>query len=161
MGCARCGVGSWGECMKRRLILVGTAAVVVALGIWLAAVLAARGRNDYSGTVETREIQIGSKVGGRVIEVGVEEGQAVKAGTTVVRFECDELRAQRAQAGAALEQARADLERMVKGNRPEEIEQAEATARASEAAYESARNGPRKQEIDQAKADFAAATADA
>jgi HlyD family secretion protein len=148
--------------MKRRLILAGVAAVVIAAGIWLAAAWAARrGLGDYSGTVETREIQIGSKVGGRVIQVPVEEGQMVKAGTTLVRFECDELKAQKTQAEAGLAQAQADLERMVRGNRPEEIEQAEATARANEAAYESARNGPRKQEVDQAQADFAAATAEA
>jgi len=120
-----------------------------------------RGRNDYSGTVETREIQIGSKVGGRVTAVGVEEGQVVKAGTTLVRFECDELKAQRTQGVATLEQAQADLDRMVRGNRPEEIAQAEATAHAMQAAFESARNGPRRQEIDQARADFRAATADA
>lgn len=148
--------------MKRRLILAGVGVVVLAAAIWvIAAWVGRRGGNDYSGTVETREIQIGSKVGGRVTKVGVEEGQLVKAGTTVVRFECDELKAQRTQAGAALTQAQADLDRMVRGNRPEEIEQAEATAKALQAAYESARNGPRKQEIEQAQADFAAASADA
>jgi multidrug resistance efflux pump len=148
--------------MKRRLIIAGVAALVVAAGIWIIAAWAARrGRSDYSGTVETREIQIGSKVGGRVTEVAVEEGQTVKAGTTLVRFECDELKAQHTQAQAAVEQARADLDRMERGNRPEEIEQAEATAKASQAALESARNGPRKQEIEQAQADYAAANAEA
>ena len=148
--------------MKRRLFVVGGIAVVAGAAIWLAVRWAERrGRNDYSGTVETREIQIGSKVGGRVTDVPVEEGQMVKAGTTLVRFECDELKAQRTQAAAGLEETRADLERMERGNRPEEIEQAEAMARAAEAAYESAKNGPRKQEIDQAQADYAAAKADA
>jgi len=148
--------------MKRRLIITGVAAFVVAAGIWIIAAWAAgRGRSDYSGTVETREIQVGSKVGGRVTEVAVEEGQTVKAGITLVRFECDELKAQRTQALAALEQAQADLDRMQRGNRPEEIEQAEATAKGSQAALESARNGPRKQEIDQAQADYAAANAEA
>ena len=148
--------------MKRRRLMIGAGVAVLAVAIWLlAAWTARRGRNDYSGTVETREIQIGSKVGGRVTDVGVEEGQVVKAGTTLVRFECDELQAQRVQAEAALEQAHADLDRMLRGNRPEEIQQAEATERAMQAAYESARNGPRRQEIDQAQADFRAATADA
>ena len=146
--------------MKRRLILAGAGVVVAALVIWLAIAWAGRPKNDYSGTIETREIQVGSKVGGRVTEVGVEEGHVVKAGTMLVRFECDELKAQQTQAQAALEQAQADLDRMVRGNRPEEIAQAEATARAMQATYESARNGPRKQEIDQAQADFAAATAE-
>ena len=148
--------------MKRRLILAGVGAVVLASAIWvIAAWVGRRGLKDYSGTVETREIQIGSKVGGRVTAVGVEEGQLVKAGATLVRFECDELKAQRTQAEAALTQAQADLDRMVHGNRPEEIEQAEATAKAMQAAYESAQNGPRRQEIEEAQADFAAASADA
>jgi len=148
--------------VKRRLFVIGGIAVVAAAAVWLSVAWAERrGRSDYSGMVETREIQIGSKVGGRVTEVPVEEGQTVKAGATLVRFECDELIAQRKQVEAGLEQARADLERLERGNRPEEIEQAEATERAAKAAYESAHNGPRKQEIDEARADYAAAKADA
>ena len=148
--------------MKRRLIIAGMIAAVLIAAIWLVfAWQAHRSRFDYSGTVETREIQIGSKIGGRITDVPVEEGQIVKAGTTLVRFECDELKAQGAQAAASLEQAQADLDKMLRGNRPEEIAQAEATARAQRAALEAARNGPRRQEIDQAQADYAAAVADA
>jgi len=148
--------------MKRRWIIGGGATLVVILAIWIAFAWAGwRSRNEYAGTVETREIQIGSKVGGRVTEVGVEEGQVVRAGTVLVRFECDELKAQRTQAQASVEQAQADLEKMLRGNRPEEIAQAVATAHAEEAALEEAHNGPRRQEIDQAKADYAAAAADA
>jgi multidrug resistance efflux pump len=135
---------------------------VLIAAIWVIFAWQARhSRFDYSGTVETREIQIGSKIGGRVVAVPVEEGQIVKAGTTLVRFECDELKAQRAQAEASSEQAQADLDKMMRGNRPEEIAQAEATARAQQASLEAARNGPRRQEIEQAQADYAAAAADA
>jgi HlyD family secretion protein len=148
--------------MKRRIITGGIAAAVLIAVVWpVSAWLAHRSRFEYSGTVETREIQIGSKIGGRVTEVHVEEGQVVTAGTVLVRFECDELKAQRAQAQAAVEQAEADLDKMLRGNRPEEIAQAEATARAQQAALEAARNGPRRQEIEQAQADFSAASADA
>jgi HlyD family secretion protein len=148
--------------MKRRLIIGGLVVALLIAAIWLVfAWQARRARFDYSGTVETREIQIGSKIGGRVVAVPVEEGQIVKAGTVLVRFECDELKAQRAQAAASLEQAQADLEKMQRGNRPEEIAQAEATAHAQQAALEAARNGPRKQEIAQAQADYDAAAADA
>lgn len=148
--------------MKRRIIIAGSASAVLVAVIWaVSAWVAHRSRYEYSGTVETREIQIGSKIGGRVTDVPVEEGQTVKAGTVLVRFECDELKAQRAQAEAAVEQAQADLDKMLRGNRPEEIVQAEATARAQRAAFEAARNGPRRQEIDQARADYAAAQADA
>jgi multidrug resistance efflux pump len=148
--------------MKRRIIIAGTAVVVLIAAIWaISAWVAHRDRFQYSGTVETREIQIGSKIGGRVTDVPVEEGQVAKAGTVLVRFECDELKAQRAQASAALEQAQADLDKMTRGNRPEEIAQAEAAAHIEKAALEEAQNGPRQQEIDQARADYKAATADA
>jgi len=148
--------------MKRRLMTGGAIAAVAIAAIWIASAWAGwRSRNEYAGTLETREIQIGSKIGGRVTAVGVEEGDVVKAGTSLVRFECDELKAQRVQAEAAVEQARADLDKMLRGNRPEEIAQAEATAKAEQAALEAARNGPRTQEIEQARADSAAANADA
>lgn len=148
--------------MKTRLIWIGVAALALIAGAWLIVAHQARNAADqYSGSVETREIQIGSKIGGRVTVVPVEEGQHVNAGTLLVRFECDELKAQRVQAAAAEEQAQADLDRMLRGNRPEEIAEAEATARAQAAALEEARNGPREQELQEAQADYAAAQADA
>jgi len=148
--------------MKRRIIIGGVIVALLIAAIWLVfAWQARRARFDYSGTVETREIQIGSKIGGRVVAVPIEEGQIAKAGSVLVRFECDELKAQRAQAAASLEQGQADLDKMQRGNRPEEIAQAEATAHAQQAALEAARNGPRKQEIAQAQADYDAAAADA
>jgi len=117
--------------MKKRLIGIGVGAGFVIVLVWgVVAHFAHRGGFEYSGTVETREIQIGSKVGGRVTVVPVEEGQQVNAGAILVRFERDELKAQRAQAAAAVEQAQADMDRMLRGNRPEEIEQAEAAAKA-------------------------------
>jgi len=148
--------------MRRRIATaVGVAAMVIAVVWAVSAWVGHRERFEYSGTVETREIQIGSKVGGRVTEVSIEEGQVVKAGTLLARFECDELKAQRAQASAAFEQAQANLDKMMHGNRPEEILQAEATARAQGAAFDEANNGPRRQEIEQAQADYKAASADA
>ena len=149
--------------MKRRWMFIGIGTlVVVALVI---AVLFLRHNQPvahiYSGTVETREIQIGSKIGGRATEVPVEEGQTVSAGTLLIRFESDDLKAQRAQAAAAVAQAQSNLQRFVHGNRPEEIAQAEASASAASAAFDKARNGPRQQEIAQAQAELAAAQADA
>ena len=147
---------------RRRIAIASAAAAVILVVLWIVYALIVRnGRNDYSGTIETREIQIGSKIGGRVTSVPVEEGQQVKAGDVLVRFECDELRAQRAQAAAQVAAAQADLDRMLRGNRPEEIAQAEAAAAAQKAAMQAAINGPRPQELAQAQADLAAAQADA
>src|SRR6185437_2512111 len=151
-----------GNRMRQRIAIAGVAVAVLVAVIWgVSAWLAHRSRYEYSGTVETREIQIGSKIGGRVTAVPVEEGEIAKAGSVLVRFECDELKAQREQAAAAREQAQADLDKMMRGNRPEEIAQAEAAARVQAAVFEEARNGPRNQEIEQAQADYKAASADA
>ena len=148
--------------MRRRAIAIGVGVLLLLLMLWLVhTVIAGRSRNQYSGTIETREIHVGSRIGGRVTDVFVEEGQTVKAGTVLVRFECDALKASRAQAAAAVVEARANLDRMVRGNRPEEIAEATAQAAAARAALDEARNGPRPQELDQAKADYAAAQADA
>jgi len=148
--------------MNRRRILIAACAATLLIVLWIVYALIARnGRNLYSGTIESREIEIGSKIGGRVTAVPVEEGQTVKAGDVLVRFECDELQAQRIQAAAQASAAQADLDRMLRGNRPEEIEQAEATAAAQKAAMQAAINGPRPQELAQAQADLAAAQADA
>ena len=148
--------------MNRRRILIAACAATLLIVLWIVYALIARnGRNLYSGTIETREIEIGSRIGGRVTAVPVEEGQTVKAGDVLVRFECDELQAQRIQAAAQASAAQADLDRMLRGNRPEEIAQAEATAAAQKAAMQAAINGPRPQELAQAQADLAAAQADA
>ncbi len=147
---------------KRLFIVLG---VLVAIGLAVAILVPfSRSRStapQYAGSVETREIQVGSKIGGRVTQVAVEEGQAVKAGALLVRFECNGLRAQRAQAQASVLQSKATLTRALHGNRPQEIQQAIATAEAAKAAMQEARNGPRKQEIAQARAALAADEANA
>jgi len=147
--------------MNRKL-MVGTAMVLLAIvGALVYHFTHRTTALVYSGTVETREIQVGSKLGGRVTEVAVEEGQMVKAGEVLVRFEADELKSQRAQAQAEVEQAQADLNKLQRGYRPEEIAQSEATAREQRAMYEAAKSGPRVQELQQAQADYDAAVADA
>ncbi len=113
---------------KKVMIIAGVVLLVAAALAVYYAWSAHRARYDYAGTVETREIQIGSKVGGRVIAVPFEEGAQVKAGALLVRFEADDLKAQRAQAAAAVDQAQANLDRLIRGNRPEEIAQAEDAA---------------------------------
>ncbi|HKC84982.1 MAG TPA: efflux RND transporter periplasmic adaptor subunit [Blastocatellia bacterium] len=114
----------------------------------------------FSGTIETREIRVGSKVGGRVTEVLALEGQETKAGQTIVRFDIAELEAQRLQAEAKIAQQAARLERMRRGSRPEEKAQASAATETARANLEAVRNGPRPEEIEQARASLAAAVAD-
>jgi len=114
----------------------------------------------FSGTIETREIRVGSKVGGRVISVLAEEGQEVAAGQPLVRFDIADLQAQREQAKARIAQQRARLERLEHGARPEELAQAHAATAAAQANFEAVRNWPRPEEIAQARAALAAAEAE-
>ncbi len=149
--------------MKRKQIILAIAAVAILLAaIFLYRWLAARPAPlAYSGTIETREIQIGSKIGGRVTTVNVEEGQSISANAPLVTFEANELQAQRNQAQAAVDQAAADYNRLQRGNRPEEIAQADATLHEQDALFLAAKNGPRPEELRQAQADYAAAKANA
>jgi HlyD family secretion protein len=84
--------------------------------------------------VAHHKINVNSKVTGRVRWIGVEKGDKVKEGQVLVRLEDDEFRAQYQQAHGAAENARAYLQQLRNGSRPEEIQQAEhnlAEARAT------------------------------
>jgi HlyD family secretion protein len=120
-------------------------------------------KNDnliFSGTIETREIRVGSKVGGRVLEVMVVEGQEVQTGQPLVKFDIAELQTQFSQAQARVEQQRARLVRLERGARPEEKAQARAATETARATLDAVRNGPRPEEIAQARASVAAASAE-
>lgn len=103
------------------------------------------------GTIEAQEVQIGSKIGGRVIEVLAQEGQIVKKGTPLVRFDNDTLLAEKKQLQAKIDQAEAYLKKLENGYRTEEIAQAQATVNRELAQLEALKNGPRPQEISQLK----------
>jgi len=75
--------------------------------------------------VPHHKINVNSKVTGRVKWIGVEKGDKVKEGQVLVRLEDDEFRAQYQQAEGAAESARAYLEELQHGSRPEEIAQAQ------------------------------------
>ncbi len=114
----------------------------------------------FSGTIETREIRVGSKVGGRVTDVLVLEGQETQAGQTIVRFDIAGVEAQRLQAEAKVAQQQSRLERLQRGSRPEEKAQASAVTETARANLEAVRNWPRPEEIEQSRAAVAAAEAD-
>jgi len=106
-----------------------------------------------SGTVEARNIRVGSKIGGRIDKVLVREGDSVEPGQVLVTFDDKELQ-------ATLSEMRAAEEKAERGFRPEEIAEARAAAAQARAEYEQRTNGYRQEDIDAAKADFDRATAD-
>jgi len=106
----------------RRLILP----VILIAGVFAWLVL--RGGDDddaaYTGTIEARDARVGSLVGGRVVEVRVEEGDSVQAGQTLVRLDGELLAAQVEGQRSRVAQAKASLDRVVSGPRREQIERA-------------------------------------
>src|SRR6202158_6004034 len=100
-----------------------------------------------SGTVDARDIRVGSKIGGRIDKVLVREGDRVEAGQVLVTFDDKELQ-------AALGQSRAAAEKARRGSRPKEIAEARAAADQARAEYEQRRNGYRKEDIAGAQADL-------
>jgi HlyD family secretion protein len=70
-------------------------------------------------------INVNSKVTGRLAWIGVEKGDKVKEGQVLVRLEDQEFRATYEQSKGAVDNARAYLEELQHGSRPEEIQQAQ------------------------------------
>src|SRR5262245_8451247 len=135
--------GSLGEAnMKKRVIIIAILFVAA-----LSAAFAWKGRGDdrlaASGTLEARNISVGSKVGGRITHVLVHEGDRVEANQLLVVFDSAELEATLLQAQGRVDGARANLAKSVRGLRPGGVAEARA---ASE--------GFREAELAQARADL-------
>src|ERR1700678_1597369 len=79
---------------------------------------------EWSGTVEARTIAVGSRGGGRIKDVVAHEGDRAPAAATLLVLEPADLEAQRLMAAGALEQAQANLDKVQRGARPEEIDEA-------------------------------------
>ena len=89
-----------------------------------------------SGSVEATEADLGFQVPGRIEEIVPREGDAVSGGQELAFLDTRELRAALGMAEAQERAARARLEELERGARPEELRQAEsalASARAREA----------------------------
>ena len=76
--------------------------------------------------VAAHKIEVASKVVGRVLSIGVEKGDKVKAGQVLVRLESDEYQAQLRQQKGQLANLEAKLAELRNGSRPEEIAKARA-----------------------------------
>lgn len=113
-----------------------------------------------SGYVEADEIRVGSRVGGRVAEVLVEEGDRVEPNEVLLRLEPFDLLERQKNAEAELAARDADFRRMKAGLRTEEVGQAKARYEQLQARLDQLVSGPRPQEIDAARARLQVAQAE-
>ena len=114
---------------------------------------------EVTGLIEANTIGLGSRIGGRVSEVLVEEGDQVQTGDVLVKLEDSEAQAAVAAAQARVAQSDAMLAKLETGARPEELAQAEAAAMGAQEQYLMAQRGLRSQEIESARAAASAARA--
>ncbi len=130
-------------------------AVIVVVGLGLIAWLYWRQSRPLafvvSGFIEADEVRVGSRVGGRIHEVFVSEGQRVRTGDVMLRLDPFDWQERRAQAQAQLAAARAEHARLTTGYRLEEIAQARAKRDRAAATLAKLTAGPRPQEIEIAR----------
>ena len=116
---------------------------------------AAHGPLEIGGTVEMRSVQVASRTGGRVRGVPVREGDRVRAGQVLVALETADLQARYDESQGAVELAQAQLDRVVRGMRPEEIAAYEARQRTAQAALSEVARGARAEDVARARAQLA------
>jgi HlyD family secretion protein len=109
---------------KRALLLAGAALLlaVAAAGAWHRWLGRAAVARSFIGMVRTTEIRIAPEVSGRMAGFRVASGQTVAAGQPVAMIVSPELSAAVDAAGAQVEKARSDRDRVYAGVRVEEVQ---------------------------------------
>lgn len=118
--------------MKRRIGVLLVIAVAAGAAFWAFRASIREEPLVLSGSIEARDVEVGSLVGGRVATVHVDEGDRVRAGQPLVALETDLGQLQIREQRARVEEARANLARVEAGPRGEEIRRARAEADNSE-----------------------------
>jgi HlyD family secretion protein len=118
-----------------------------------------------SGRIEVTEVNVSSKLTGRIATLAVDEGTDVKQGQLIATLEGEELQAQLRQARASQQSAEAKLAQARITLRVEpitvqsQIHQAEAALRSAEERVQLLQAGPRIQEIEEGRANLRQAQA--
>ncbi|MBT8077648.1 MAG: secretion protein HlyD [Gammaproteobacteria bacterium] len=141
-----------------------TATIVTGKVRWLAIVLAVialgavlfwllRDSNNHDalrlyGNVDIREVELSFRQPGRVAEMIFDEGDSVSAGEVMARLDAGPYHDAVAAAEAGLVAAKAERDKLLSGNRPQEIEQAKERVRQTQAAaHEAERNFKRQNSL--------------
>ncbi|WP_395677869.1 secretion protein HlyD [Inquilinus sp.] len=131
--------------MKIRIAIVAIILAAIAAGWWfdLPGRLGWRqGQGDtltLYGNVDIRQSELGFRVAGRLVEMTLEEGEAVTAGQVLARLDDRPFQDSVAAARASVAARQADLDRLVAGPRAAEIAQGRATVAEREADLENAK----------------------
>src|SRR5260221_9433054 len=138
---------------KRIAIPIVILAIVLTVGFFYGGWFRRDSGLQGSGTVEARNIRVGSEVGGGIDKVLVREGDNVNAGQVLMPFDDKDLL-------SWLQQSRTKAEKEKHGFRREDIQEARAAAAQAKADFELKKNGYRREDVAAAQADLERAAAD-
>ena len=145
--------------MKKRIVIIVVLALLIGTGLFVycGQQKARKGELSYSGTIEATQSHLSFQAGGRILKVLVREGEAVAKDQLLAELDPAEFRSR-------LEQAKANLDRSLKGKEqaetllavyektlPAEVARAGAGVRALASQLDELRAGTRTQEIERAK----------
>lgn len=171
--------------MRRTWLVIGIVAVIVTIGVsawWIAGnqqdlptfltapagespptplppVLAGRAIVAEAKVAPQTYAALSMPVSGIVANLAVQEGDRLRAGDLIARLDSDQEVIVIARSQARIDQARAQLDRLISGSRPEEIAAAQAAVNSALARLAILRDGARAEEIAASEAQLSAAQA--
>ena len=131
----------------KRVIVVGViGATVVAVGWWwMQRAADDDGLLRLYGNVDIREVQLAFRQPGRVAQMAFDEGDAVTDGARMATLDARPYQEALAAAEASVRVAQAELNKLRRGLRPQEIAQAQAAVNQALAVAENAERNHRRQ----------------
>jgi HlyD family secretion protein len=119
---------------KKKYLQIAFLAVLLVLILIVGVGVAAMNRTEqvWQGEVETTEVRISGRLGGRIDSLYVREGQTVKRGDTLVVISSPEARAKYRQADAMEQAAMYQREKVDAGTRRQVVRQAEEVWRKTQ-----------------------------
>lgn len=117
-------------------------------------------RISSTGTITpVQSVNLSPKTAGVLKRLLVEQGDRVEQGQVIAYMDQQDLKGQLLQAQAGVAQARANLEKLRNGSRPEEIAQSKARLNQAQQQLLALQNGNRTQDISQAQSQVVSAQA--
>lgn len=135
---------------KRARVAAAAAVLLVGIAVYAGWSIRHGGEDETAltlyGNVDIREVELAFRVGGRLQEMGVDEGDRVRKGQRLAALDAGPYRDALTMAEARVAARRANLEKLQSGSRPQEIQQSRAAVREAEAAFANAERDLRRQQ---------------
>lgn len=141
--------GSRSRVVRRSIVIAVLVLIAIGLGVWWNQ----RSGHDEGvmylyGNVDIREVQLAFRQPGRVAQMAFDEGDAVTAGTRLATLDPQPYQDALAVADANVQMAQAELDKLRRGLRPQEIAQAQAAlSQALAVVNDAERNYKRQSEL--------------